>query len=329
LRKADKKVILVVNKVDNDKVGEGVLDFYQMGLDKPYPVSALHNLGTGELMDEVVKEFPDSAGDDGKRAPIKIALVGRPNVGKSSFVNCLLNEERVIVDEVPGTTRDSVDTYFRGGDTEFILIDTAGLRHKRKVKEAVDIYSSMRSKDAIRKSDVCLVLIDGYDGLVSDDLKILEFVMKEGKFCILCVNKWDLIKGVLQKKYEDRIYERAAFLRKYPVVFTSVKNKYNVTGTLERVKQIIASVGVKIPTPELNKLLVSLKVRGPFSPKSNRLRIQYGTQIRSNPPTFLIFVNDPKFVSEVHVNYIENNIRDNFGFFGMPVRFEFRGAKGG
>jgi len=326
LRKSGKKIFLVVNKVDNKKMGEDIPDFYRLGLDKPYPVSALHNLGLDELLSDVAKGFPSIEIEDKTRGAggIKVAIVGRPNVGKSSFLNCLLKEERAIVDERPGTTRDTIDTYLKDGDTEFILVDTAGLRHKRKIKEAIDVYSMARSKEAIKRSEICLVLIDAYDGLVTDDLKILELVMNEGKCCILCVNKWDLVEDPTFSTYQERVYERASFLKKYPTLFTSTKTKYNVYNSLRHIKQVVAASKTKVPTHQLNKLLSSIKLKGPFSSKRNKLKLNYGTQTAVQPPTFLIFVNDWKLVSEEHRNFIENLLRKNFGFFGAPIRLEFR-----
>lgn len=258
----------------------------------------------------------------------KVAIVGRPNVGKSSFLNYLLKEERVIVDETPGTTRDAIDTYLKEDETEYALIDTAGLRHKRKIKEAADVYGIMRTKEAIKRSRICLVLIDALDGLVADDLRILDLVLKEGKSCILCVNKWDLIKQLSQADYAKNIYERAQFLMKYPILFTSSRTGYNVYNSLKRIKEVTASSNIKVSTHRLNKLLNFLKASGPFSPRKNRLRANYITQTKISPPTFLIFVNDRRLVTEEHRNFIENLLRRNFGFFGAPVQFDFREAKG-
>lgn len=322
LRKSNKKIFLVVNKVDNQKIEQGVLDFYQLGLDRPYAVSALHDIGIDELLHDVVKEFP-AQGLEGKKAvPIRAAIIGRPNVGKSSFLNRLLKEERVLVDETPGTTRDTVDTCLKEGESEFILIDTAGLRHKRKITEAVDVYSIMRTKEAIKRSEVCLVLIDGYEGLRSDDLKILELVVREGKCCMLCVNKWDLVKGPTQAEYKEMIYKRANSLKKYPILFTSTKTGFNVYNSLGLIKEVIGNSKTKIPTPQLNRALNSSRLRGP-------LRIHYITQTGIQPPAFLIFVNDPRIALEEHKNFLENLLRRNFGFFGAPIQLKFRGSKGG
>ncbi len=329
LRKADKQVFLVVNKIDNEKIGEGAVDFYKLGLDKPYSVSALHDIGISELLNDVVTKFPEASGPGEKAGGIRTAIVGRPNVGKSSFLNYLLKEERLIVDETPGTTRDAIDISLRDGDEEFILIDTAGLRHKRKIKEAVDVYSMMRTYEAIKRSEICLVLIDGYQGIVMDDLQILNSVLKEGKCCVVCVNKWDLVKDIPVSKYNEMIHSRAAFLKNYPVLFTSAITGYNVYNSLAMIKEILGKAHVKIPTQMLNRLLANIKLRGPFASSKNSAKLSYITQTQVSPPTFLIFVNNPGEVSETHRNFIENMFRKNFDFFGVPIKFNFRSQKGG
>jgi GTP-binding protein len=292
-------------------------------------VSAIHDIGVSELLEDVTKVLPEAKAEEKKSAQIKVAIVGRPNVGKSSFINRLFEEERVIVDEVPGTTRDTVDTYFRDGDTEFVLIDTAGLRHKKKVKEAVDVYSIMRTKEAVLRSDACLVLIDGFDGLVADDLRILDLVFSAGKGCVLCVNKWDLMKNTAQPKYKEMVYERAPFLKRYPVLFTSTKTGYNVYGALKVLREVTANASIGTTAHGLNKLLNSLKTKGPFSPRRNNLKCSYIIQTGVRPPAFLLFVNDTKLISEEHHNFIENSLRKNFSFFGTPIRLTFRGQKRG
>lgn len=327
LRKVNKPIFLVINKIDNEKLQERVLDFYQLGLGKPYSASALHNSGIYELMNDVVKDFPEAAREEIKTDAIKVAIVGRPNVGKSSFLNYLLKEERMIVDNVPGTTRDTTDTYLKDGETEFLLIDTAGLKHKRKVKEAVDVYSMMRTKEAIKRSEICLVLIDGYQGIITDDMKILDLVLREGKCCIVCVNKWDLVKEVPVDKYKDMIYNRAVFLKRYPILFTSSKTGYNVYRSLGLIKEIIRNSGTQLPTHQLNKLLSAIKSKGPFAPKGNDAKIQYITQMHTRPPVFLIFINNPLNINESHKNFIENSIRKTFNFFGVTIKIDFRGSK--
>ncbi|MBI4336194.1 MAG: ribosome biogenesis GTPase Der [Candidatus Omnitrophica bacterium] len=329
LRRFNKRVFLVVNKVDNRKLEASIYDFYELGLDRPYPVSSLHNTGVSELLDDAVKLLPEAAPEREKTDVTKVAVVGRPNVGKSSFVNCLLDEERVIVDERPGTTRDAIDTYLRHGDEEFVLIDTAGMRHKRKIKEAVDVYSLMRAKEAVKRSDACIVLIDAYDGLMVDDIRIAELVLEEGKCCVLCVNKWDLIKGLPQEQYRQKIYDRAGFLSDYPVIFTSAKTAYNVLTSLEAVKEAVGNSNKRVATPRLNKLMTALKTKGPFYAGKNRVRPVYAVQTTTAPPSFLIFVNEARLISEPHRNFIENRLRKEFGFFGSPVKLVFRNSKGG
>ncbi|MDD5450072.1 MAG: ribosome biogenesis GTPase Der [Candidatus Omnitrophica bacterium] len=327
LRKSNKKIFLAVNKVDNENMRDGVVDFYQLGLDKPYPVSAAHDIGIDELLEDVTAGFSLAGPAADTALQLKVAIVGRPNAGKSSFVNYLLKEERVIVDETPGTTRDAIDTLLKEDGTEYILIDTAGLRHKRKLKEAADIYGMMRAKEAIKRSQVVLVLIDACAGLLADDLGILDMVIDEGKDCIVCVNKWDLVKGLAQDDYKENLYDRAKFLTKYPVIFTSTKTGYNVYNSLKLIREVTAASSQKVSTHRLNKLLDSLKRGGPFRPGKNKLKVNFMTQIKTNPPTFLMFIDGRRFVTEDHMNFIENALRRNFGFFGAPVKFEFRESK--
>lgn len=323
LRKFGKKIFLVVNKMDNEKMTAQVHDFYTLGLGEPYPVSVLHNIGISGLLEDLAKALPAAGPKEAAVDAVRVAIVGRPNVGKSSFINYLLKEERVIVSELPGTTRDSVDTYLKSEKGDFILVDTAGLRHKRKLKEAVSVYSMMRAKEAICRSNVCLVLVDGYEGLRSDDLKIAELVVDEGKGCVLCVNKWDTV-DTKPAEYTKMIYSRAASLRKYPVLFTSAKTGYNVYNSLDIVKRVLEGLNTRLSTPQLNKLLGYMKSRGPFRTSSRGLKPSYITQAAVNPPTFLIFVNNRKYVTEVHTNFIENILREDFGFFGTPIRLEFK-----
>ncbi|MCX5716166.1 MAG: ribosome biogenesis GTPase Der, partial [Candidatus Omnitrophica bacterium] len=323
LRKSGKKIILVVNKIDNEKMNAQVPDFYRLGLGEPYPVSVLHNLGVNKLLTDLTAVLPKAAEREPEIEGIRVAIVGRPNVGKSSFINYLLKEERVIVSDIPGTTRDTVDTYLKSEKGDFILVDTAGLRHKRKLKEAVSVYSMMRAKEAIRRSSVCLVMVDGYDGIRVDDLKIAELVISEGKGCILCINKWDTV-DVGPVEYKEMVYSRAASLKKYPVIFVSAKTGYNVYNSLDTIKKVLEGLNTKLSTSQLNRLLDYMKSRGPFRGSSHPLKASYITQVAVSPPTFLIFVNKRKYITESHTNFIENILREDFGFFGTPIRLEFR-----
>ncbi|MEI8176326.1 MAG: ribosome biogenesis GTPase Der [Candidatus Omnitrophota bacterium] len=328
VRKAAKPVFLVLNKADNDKIAGSLSEFYRLGFDTFYPVSALHDTGIEELMIALISRLPVMPPAKIEATSIKIAVVGRPNAGKSSFVNHLLNEERVIVDQTPGTTRDTIDTYLKEGDTEYLLIDTAGMRHKRKVKEAVDVYSMMRANEAIERSEVCLVLIDAVDGLVVDDLKILDQVLEERKCLIVAVNKWDLIKSVTMEEYKKEILHRAGFLKNYPIIFTSTKTGYNVYNSLKLIKQVHTLSRAMIPTSNLNRLITTIKARGPFAAHNNKLKMSYATQTHGVPPVILIFANNRHYVSESHRNYIENMIRKNFDYHGVPIHLEFKVSKG-
>ncbi len=329
IRKTNKPIFLVLNKADNKNISEQTAEFYRLGFSPMYPVSALHDLGIDDLLSKVTERF--TAGEAKNDAPeaIRVAIVGRPNVGKSSFINYLLHEDRVIVDKMPGTTRDTIDIFFTVQDTSYILVDTAGMRHKRKVKEAVDVYSMLRTKEAIKKSEACIVLIDAYDGLVGDDLKILDMVMQEGKALLIGVNKWDLVSGVSADKYTERIHARANFLKKCPVLFTSTRTGYNIYNSFKVIREILNNSRKQIPTPALNKVISAIKSKGPFTSKNNKIRLNYATQTAISPPTFLIFVNKKGLISESHISFIENALRKHFDFLGVSIKLRFRSEEGG
>ena len=326
LRKSAKTIFLVVNKVDNENLLSNTLDFYQLGLNKLYPISAMHGLGIGELLDEIVAHI---GGGEVSKEPqtelIKIAIVGRPNVGKSSFLNALLKEERVITDSLPGTTRDSIDTYFKRDNKSYILIDTAGIRHLRKLKSAVDVYSVSRAKEAIRRSDVALVLIDAPEGIRRDDLRILTFVINQDKGFILVVNKWDKVSKMSIEKYKNTIKSRANFIGFAPTIFTSSLKGTNVLETIDLVEEVVENSTRRITTPRLNKVLKdALSYKPPPTHKGKRPKLYYITQSSIKPPGFLIFATNAGFVKKEYVSYIENKLRKNFNLSGTPIQIKFR-----
>ena len=322
LRKNKKQVILAVNKVDNKEMEDGVYDFYRLGLGEPYPVSAAHNRGIKSLIGEIIEGL-SSLERSGKeeKAVYKIAITGRPNVGKSSFLNMLLNKERVIVDEKPGTTRDSIDTYFKVNDTVYLLIDTAGIRHKRKVKEAVDVYSMSRSKEAIERSDVSFLLIDGYDGLRNDDVRIFDFIVKSNKCCCVVVNKWDLVKNMQMAKYKNAMVRRTPSIDHYPIVFASAKTGRNILSSIDMVKYIVANSDQRFETKDLNKCLTQMK-RLPAGRKSPKISYMVQTDIR--PVTILLFINDCRLVTENFTNMVRSVLRKSFNLYGTPIRIEYK-----
>lgn len=328
LRKAKKACYLVVNKIDNPSMEEELYEFYKLGLGRPYPISAIHNRGIKQLLLDITSGLKDKT----KTKPsiqdyISIAIVGRPNVGKSSFLNQLLKEERVIVHKNPGTTRDLIDTYFQYKGQDMVLIDTAGIRHRRKIKDAPDVYSSLRSKEAIKQSVVSLFLIDGYEGITSDDLRILDIILEEGKGCILCVNKWDLVKNITQEKYKDLIYKRSGFFKYTPIIFISALTGRNIYKPFDLVPGIVSNTNIKVPTPKLNAFLQDIKRTHPFISSAQKLKIRYIVQEDIMPPSFLCFCNNPNYVTETFINYLENSLRGEFGFFGTPLKFRFVKSK--
>jgi len=321
LRKSSKKVFLVVNKVDNKRLEEGVYDFYQLGLGQPYSVSALHGHGIEPLLEDLAKSLLIHKKHPQEQLPKKevtVAIVGRPNVGKSTFINALFKKDVVIVDESPGTTRDAVDVHFEYADKTFILVDTAGIKHKRKLRKPVEIFSIARSKESIRRAEVALVMLDAAGGLCVDDIKIIEYVIKCGKPCVIIVNKWDLAKGIKQQDYETALKGRLKLLEWLPIIFISCLKGKNLLNVIE-----LASISIR--TVELNKLLKDIQSakRHPLV-ENKKINIFYGTQTQIAPPAFTLFSNYPKLIKSDYLNFLENNIRSQFGLFGVPIRFRLK-----
>jgi len=330
LQKKGGKIILVVNKVDTEGDSLKVLDFYELGLGEPCTVSALHGLETGNLLDKIVDSLGKSAieGEVVESYRIKIAIVGRPNVGKSSFLNYLLREDRVIVDAEPGTTRDSIDTFFEKDGTKFIIIDTAGIRHKSKIKEVLDVYSMSRSLESIRHSNVSLVMLDAVEGVTVEDLKIINIAEKEGKGIIIIVNKWDLVKDIRMEDYEKAIRKRAPFLGYVPVLFTSCLTGRNVIKAIDLSACIFKNCSTTIKTAELNEVLQALQKSRSSPFRSGRtVKLYYITQAGIMPPKFLIFVNNKKLAKPSYAKFIEHHLRRSFDFTGTPVRLGFRNSR--
>ncbi|UCH12258.1 MAG: ribosome biogenesis GTPase Der [Candidatus Omnitrophota bacterium] len=330
LRKSSKKVFLLVNKVDNKRLEEGVYDFYQLGLGEPYPISALQGYGLELLLEDISKslfvhkkEYPEE-----ERLPkeeITAAIVGRPNVGKSTFINALFKKDVVIVDETPGTTRDAVDVHFEYADKAFILVDTAGIKHKRKLRKPVEIFSIARSKESIRRAEVALVMLDAAEGLCADDIKIIEYVIKCGKPCAIIVNKWDLAKGSKHSDYETALKERLKLLEWIPILFISCLKGKNLLNVIELASMLKRRANISIRTAELNRLLKDIQSakRHPLV-ENKKINIFYGTQTQIAPPAFTLFSNYPKLIKSDYLNFLENNIRSQFGLFGVPIRFKLR-----
>jgi GTP-binding protein len=326
LRRVDKKVLLVVNKVDN---GERLMDaneFYNLGLGDYFPLSSMNGSGTGELLDEVVKNLPEEEPGLIPELP-RIAIVGRPNVGKSSLVNSLLGEERNIVTPVAGTTRDSIYTRYNKFQHDFLLVDTAGLRKKGKVSEDIEFYSVMRAVKTIENSDICLLLIDATRGIEAQDLNIMSLIQKNNKGMIVLVNKWDLIEkeNNTTTLFENDIREKTAPFTDYPILFISAINKQRIHKVLELIEKVNQNRNRKISTSELNEVMLQVvKNNPPPALKGKYVKIKYVTQLPIYTPAFAFFCNLPQYVKDPYKRYLENRMREKFEFTGVPIRIFFR-----
>jgi GTP-binding protein len=326
LRKADRKILLVVNKVDNNQRLIDANEFYNLGLGDYFALSSMNGSGTGELLDEVVSSLPASEPEDIPDIP-RVAIVGRPNVGKSSLINALLGEERNIVTPLAGTTRDSIYTRFNKFKHDFLLVDTAGLRKKGKVSEDVEFYSVMRAVRTIENADICLLMIDGTRGLESQDMNIISLIIKNNKGMILLVNKWDLIEkeNDTSKKVEQEIRSRTAPFVDYPILFISAINKQRIHKVLDLIETVNRNRTRKIATSELNEVMLEIvKQNPPPALKGKYVKIKYVTQLPIHTPAFAFFCNLPQYVKEPYRRYIENRFRERYEFTGVPLRIFFR-----
>ena len=326
LRKTGKKVILIVNKVDNNERLLDAAEFYRLGLGDYFPLSSINGSGTGELLDYVVKNLPEQPVEMIPEIP-RVAIVGRPNVGKSSLVNSLLGEDRNIVTPVPGTTRDSIYTRYRKFRHDFMLVDTAGLRKKGKVSEDIEFYSVMRAIRTIENSDICLLMIDATRGIEAQDLNIVSLIHKNNKGMIILVNKWDLIKKENNTAHliEKEIKSNTAPFTDFPVLFISATNKQRIHKILDTVDHVNENRNRKIPTSELNDILLEMvRDNPPPALKGKHIKIKYVTQLPVYTPAFAFFCNLPQYVKEPYKRYLENRMREKFDFSGVPVRIFFR-----
>lgn len=326
LRRYTKKIMVVVNKVDNNERLIDATEFYNLGLGDYFPLSSINGSGTGDLLDAVVKNLPPSETEPLPDLP-RIAIVGRPNVGKSSLVNSLLGEERNIVTPLAGTTRDSIYTRYNKFKHDFLLVDTAGLRKKSKVSEDIEFYSVMRAVRTIESSDICLLLLDATRGIESQDLNILSLIQKNNKGMIVLVNKWDLIdkETNITTKFEKEIRERTAPFIDYPILFISAISKQRIHKVLELIEQVNNNRNRKISTAELNDVMLPIiKSNPPPSLKGKYVKIKYVTQLPIYTPAFAFFCNLPQYVKEPYKRYVENRLREKFEFTGVPVRVFFR-----
>ncbi|KDR94006.1 GTP-binding protein [Peptoclostridium litorale DSM 5388] len=327
LRRSKKPVVLVLNKVDNDKVSEHYYDFYELGFGDPMEISASIGLGIGDLLDEVVANFPEGVETDYEDDVIRVAIAGKPNAGKSSILNSILGEERVIVSPIAGTTRDSIDTYFEHGDDKFILIDTAGIRKKKKVEAGVEKYSVLRTVAAIDRSDVVLIVIDATEGVTEQDTKVAGIAHEEGRACIIVINKWDLVEKETNtmRDYTREVRDQLAFLSYAPVMFVSALTKQRLDKMIEKIKFVSNQHAMRVQTGVLNEVIAeAMMLNQPPSDKGKRLKIYYVSQTNIKPPGFTVFINDKELMHFSYQRYLENKIRENFGFEGTPIRFYCR-----
>lgn len=323
LFRSDKPVVLGVNKVDNPEMQQELYEFYSLGIGDPFPISGSHGLGLGDLLDEVIKHFPEEEGDPYNEDTIRIALIGRPNVGKSSLVNAMLGEERVIVSNIPGTTRDAIDTPFTKDGQEYVLIDTAGMRKRGKVYESTEKYSVLRSLKAIERSNVVLVVINAEEGLIEQDKKIAGYAHEAGRAVILVVNKWDAVEkdDKTMRNFEQKLRDEFLFLSYAPILFVSAKTKQRLQHVLPMVKKVSENHHLRVPTNVLNDLIMDAVAMNPTpTDKGKRLRINYVTQVAVEPPTFVFFVNEPELMHFSYQRYLENRLRDTFEFEGTPIK---------
>ena len=328
LRRSKKPIVLCVNKVDSiKKYGNDIYEFYQLGLGEPFPVSAANHLGLGDLLDEVVKHFPKEGLEEEEDGTLKIALIGKPNVGKSSLTNKLLGENRVIVSDIAGTTRDAIDTEVTYNGTPYIFIDTAGLRRKGKVTEDIERYSVIRTVAAVDRADICIVLIDAVEGITDGDTRIAGIAHESGKGVIIAVNKWDLVEknDKTMQEFTKQLKEKFAYMDYAEYLFISAETGQRIHKIYELVNMIHDNQVMRIKTGVLNEILASATaMKQPPSDKGKRLKLFYITQASVAPPTFVIFVNDRELMHFSYTRYIENQIRENFGFRGTPIRFIIR-----
>jgi GTP-binding protein len=330
LRRAEKPVILAANKADNDRRRADAVEFYALGLGDPMPISALHGHGTGDLLDAIVEALPTTEIEEEEDERVKVAIVGRPNVGKSSLLNRLLGQERVIVSEVPGTTRDAIDMEVKFGSERIVLIDTAGIRRRGKIAPGVEKYSVLRTLKAINRADVCLLLIDAQDKVTAQDQHIAGYILDEDKSVVVVVNKWDAVEKDTHTmaQYTQVIRTALRFMDYVPVLFISAKTGQRVEQTLQVALQVQAERTRRISTADLNRLLQEAIARHPPKSKSGQqLKFYYATQPEVDPPTFVFFVNDHKLIHFTYERYLENRIREAHGFLGTPLRLVFRSRR--
>ncbi|MCX7773749.1 MAG: ribosome biogenesis GTPase Der [Clostridia bacterium] len=328
LRKAAKPVVVAVNKADTiGQTPPEAYEFYNLGMGEIYPVSSVHGLGMGELLDAIFDNFPEENEENEEDDCIKVAIIGKPNAGKSSIINRILGEERVIVSDIPGTTRDAIDTFYELDGKKYMFIDTAGIRRKSKIEEEIEKYSIIRSWTAIDRADVCVLMVDAQDGVTEQDTKIAGYAHEQGKASIIAINKWDVIEketGTLED-YRKTVQKELEFMSYAPVVFISAKTGQRVDRLFELINYVSDQASFRIKTGVLNDVLnEAVALVQPPSDKGKRLKIYYMTQTGVKPPSFTLFVNDAELMHYSYERYLKNTLRSNFGFEGTPLRFTIK-----
>lgn len=323
LYKTKKPIVLAVNKIDNPDMRDMIYDFYALGMGEPFPISGSHGLGLGDLLDEAAKHFPEEGEAEYGDEVIKFSLIGRPNVGKSSLINAILGQDRVIVSDVAGTTRDAIDTHYTFDDQEYVMIDTAGMRKKGKVYESTEKYSVLRALKAIERSDVVLVVLNAEEGIQEQDKKIAGYAHEAGRGVIIVVNKWDALEknDKTMNLFTQQIREHFLFLDYAPIVFVSAVTKQRVHSVFPVINRVSENHSMRIQSSILNEVIEDAVARNPApSDKGKRLRIYYATQVATRPPTFVVFVNEPEMMHFSYTRFLENRIREAFDFEGTPIK---------
>ena len=328
LKKSKKPIVLVCNKADNfNKDKDEAYEFYNLGLGDPYPISATNALGIGDVLDKIYESFPEKDENEDDKTITKVAVIGKPNVGKSSLINKILGENRAIVSDIAGTTRDAIDTEFENESGKYVLIDTAGIRRKSKIKESIEKFSIMRTLLAIERADVCLMMIDATEGVTDQDAKIAGEAHEAGKGVIIVVNKWDEVEketGTLEK-YKQEVYDKLKYLSYAPIIFISAKTGQRVHKLFDLINYVAEQNSMRISTSVLNQVInEAIAIVQPPTDKGKRLKIFYGTQASTKPPTFIIFVNNKELFHFSYERYIVNQIRKEFGLEGTPVKIIVR-----
>lgn len=327
LRRSRKPVLLVANKIDNMVMPDTYYEYYSLGLGEPFPISTINSLNFGDLLDKLVSLFPEHPLDDYDEDVVRVAVIGKPNAGKSSLVNNLLGEERVIVSEIAGTTREAIDTPFTMDDKRYVLIDTAGIRRKSKVEESVEKYSVLRAMAAIERSDVCLIVIDAVEGVTEQDKRVAGMAHEAGKASVIVVNKWDLIEkdNHTFNEFTKTVRNELAFMTYAPILFVSALTGQRVPKIMETVDFVSNQHAMRVPTGTLNDVISqAILMNQPPSDKGKRLKIYYMTQAAVKPPRFIVFINDAELAHFSYMRYLENTIRSHFNFDGTPIRMEVR-----